>query len=174
MTLLANMTQARPGAIFGGANQEYRYLLTRSWLTGKGTCCFIMLNPSTADETEDDPTVRRCIRFAQTWNFKHLVVGNIFALRSTDPAALKSHRDPVGPENDEYLAALMVDSSMVICAWGAHGGLVSRGRTIAAWATRLTVLHHLGLTKEGYPRHPLYLKGDLKPVEWKRDEMFRV
>ncbi len=137
---------------------RYRYRLHRSWLMGEGTVLFIMLNPSTADAELDDPTIRRCIGFARRWGFQELVVANLFAWRATDPRELKRASDPVGPENDEHLIALSGDADAVIAAWGVHGGYKNRN-----WVVRRLLrgtVEHLGLTKQGHPRHPLYLRAD--------------
>ena len=135
---------------------RYRYRLTREWLMGEGTVLFVMLNPSTADAETDDPTIRRCIGFAQRWGFRGLAVGNLFAWRATDPRELRQAIDPVGPENDRHLVEMSHAANAVIAAWGAGGG--RRGQ----YALRLLrgTVEHLGLTKQGYPRHPLYLRAD--------------
>lgn len=139
----------------------YRYRLRRSF-TGRvleaptNPVVFLMLNPSTADATEDDPTIRRCCGFARAWGHTDLLVSNLFALRSTDPDALLSHPDPVGPENNEVLAGL--PRCPIICAWGSHVAARERGKFVTAMlrgsGDRLLCL---GLTKGGAPRHPLYL-----------------
>ena len=133
-----------------------------------GQVNFICLNPSTADETNDDPTVRRCINFAKSWAFGSLVVTNIFAWRSTDPAALYSADtpDPVGRYNNDWIRGIAVESDLVIAAWGVHGrhlGRSTRVREILAEAG--VKLHYLRLGKLE-PWHPLYLPAALKPIEW--------
>lgn len=124
---------------------------------------FIGLNPSTADEIHNDPTVTRCIRFARGWGFSKLHMTNIFAYRSTDPAALKCADDPVGPLNDSALVALSEISEIVVAAWGVHGGLLGRGNYVR---DLIPNLYCLGTTRDGYPRHPLYLKKDLEPMKY--------
>lgn len=145
----------------------YRYTLTRGPWLGEGTVLFVMLNPSTADETQDDPTIRRCIRFAQSWGFAALTVVNLYGLRSTDPRGLwRCDGHPVAPafENDLAIAIAAHGANLTVCAWGADPGplpdrprqvvdLLSPGRIVA-----------LGLTKDGHPRHPLYVRADAKPV----------
>jgi hypothetical protein len=118
---------------------------------------WIMLNPSTADSLVDDPTIRRCMGFAKAWGYDGLVVHNLYALRATDPKALRTHPDPVGPGNDGYMTALDIPT---VCAWGAHADSGRPGRA----AEVLTLLRKsgvapmcLGRTKAGHPRHPLYL-----------------
>ena len=145
------------GAVLSSCGQ-YRYRLHRSWLTGEGTVLFIMLNPSTADAKTDDPTIRRCIGFAQRWGFRELVVGNLFAWRTTDPRELRMARDPVGPENDGHLIEMSDSADATIAAWGAHGAYHHRDLAVLGL---LKAAESLGLTKQGHPRHPLYLRADV-------------
>ena len=128
---------------------------------------FIGLNPSTADETQDDPTVRRCIGFAKHWGFGGMFMLNIFALRSTDPRALYRAEDPTGPENDYWITQVVQkrEVTRVVACWGNHGALLSRGWEVKKLDRLRGALWRIGeLTKTGQPRHPLYLKGDLVPV----------
>lgn len=129
---------------------------------------FIGLNPSTADEKLNDPTIRRCIAFAQSWGFGSLCMTNLFAYRATQPTDMLAQDDPVGPENDEYLRALASVSSVVVAAWGTHGTHYGRNNTVRSMLPRL---HYLRLTKEGHPGHPLYLPAKLKPVVWEADSL---
>lgn len=150
---------ASSGAEFSPCN-TYRYSLSRWWSSHPvaGRCClFVMLNPSTADATADDPTIRRCIGFARSWGFDGLEVVNIFALRSTDPRTLYAHPEPIGPRNDEVIAESACFAGRVVCAWGNHGRLLGRGAEVLAslvaagiqpWCFRLT--------RAGQPEHPLY------------------
>jgi hypothetical protein len=140
----------------------YRYDLSRGWAE-RPIVVFIMLNPSTASDLIDDPTIRRCIGYAKAWGHGGLVVVNLFALRSTDPKALYEHPEPVGADNDATLARWMGHRAVkrVVAAWGAHGALASRGdhvRQLARAAGR--PLERLGLTKGGQPVHPLYQRAD--------------
>ena len=150
-------------------DRRYRYVLRRP-LEGliyepiyanlfrpkaEGTCLFIMLNPSTADETTNDPTVRRTIGFATDWGYANLVVCNIFGYRGTDPKELGGIFDPVGPVNDDYIVRSARDSNIIIAAWGEE--------VLEMLAERDVSVHHLGLTKGGHPRHPLYLPKTTKP-----------
>lgn len=100
--------------------ERYRYALHRRWQIGNSSVLWVMLNPSTADADIDDPTIRRCLVFSQAWSFDHLMVGNLYALRSTQPAALWTADDPVGPENDAHLRAMAKGAAQIICAWGAN------------------------------------------------------
>lgn len=153
--------------LFGGNSarfspcRRYRYELWRRWDESKPYAMFVGLNPSTADEVDDDPTIRRCIRFARDWGFGALCMTNLFALRATDPKVMLAHSEPEGPENDQTLLRAAYAAGIVIAAWGAHGGHRERDQW-AQWAM-LNKLHHLGLTKDGKPRHPLYLRADTRP-----------
>lgn len=158
------------GALFSN-DREYRYKLWREWDVSKPTVAFIMLNPSTADETTLDPTCRRCKGFAQEWGFGKLVVGNIFALRSTEPENLYDHPDPVGPENDRHIREIADEAEFVVAAWGNHGALHNRGPEVA-WqldALQTCDLRALGVTQEGHPGHPLYQPGDTDPEPFEYD-----
>lgn len=116
------------GATFSDC-RTYRYRLHRIWDAGKPPCAFIMLNPSTATEAVLDPTVRRCVGYAMAWGYGGLIVGNVFALRSTDPRALYAAADPIGPANDDALAEIAQAAGLVVCAWGKHGHYKRRGTT---------------------------------------------
>lgn len=140
----------------------YRYRLTRSWGPGKQVV-FIMLNPSTATAEVDDPTIRRCVGFAKAWGFESLAVVNLFARRATDPGVLYEVEDPVGPENDQHLLEVCSKADLVVAAWGVHGAFRRRGDRVRD-LLKLTTVHHLGLTKDGHPRHPLYLPKTLTPT----------
>lgn len=148
------------------ADRKYRYSLTRTWARVKPTIAFIMLNPSTADETKLDPTVRRCVGFAQAWGYGGIEVGNLFALRSTDPSALKGHPDPIGEDNDEYLLGILDSNDATICAWGNGGRWYGQGKAVKLLLQKYGPLYHLGLTKAGEPKHPLYLRADTKMEVW--------
>lgn len=138
-------------------------MLTRVWAPGPRFCVFIGLNPSTADERVDDPTVRRCILYARAWGFDAMRMLNIFAFRATDPADMKAEPDPVGEGNDEALFQYTRDASMVVACWGAHGTYLGRGVKVRRMLEPTVELHALALTKSGHPGHPLYLRADLKP-----------
>lgn len=129
---------------------------------------FIGLNPSTADETTNDNTIRRCIQFAKDWGFSGLVMLNLFGFRSTDPKWMKKQEDPSGPENVRAILEVCQHVPLVVCAWGTHGAFQGHGRLMRAVLTTAFPgkIHHLGLTKGGYPKHPLYLPKTLEPVLW--------
>lgn len=145
----------------------YRYVLTRDVDSfGDGAVAFVMLNPSTADATSDDPTIRRCRGFARRLGFARLVVVNLFALRSTDPAEIDRAQDPVGRDNDDHIYLQTKDARMVIAAWGVPQSARVEQRADAVTRTLALTrdVHALGLSKDGHPRHPLYLRGDSEPV----------
>lgn len=153
--MLDLLTQSDAAISFCGL---YRYRLTLRWGSGP-TCTFIMLNPSTADATQDDPTIRRCISFARREDCGALRVINCFALRATKPADLFAADDPIGPENDRHILAASQDADgPIIAAWGAHGSY--RDRAMDVMATLSERPWCLGLTAKGQPRHPLYVRGD--------------
>jgi hypothetical protein len=142
----------------------YRYSLTRTFTTHKHPVVFCMLNPSTADADIDDPTIRRCMRFARDWGYGGLVVVNLFALRATDPVALHAHDDPVGPLNMDHIGRA-ADSRDVIVAWGANPATQYRDATVTQLLRRkATTVRCLGVTKEGHPRHPLYVSAATVPT----------
>jgi hypothetical protein len=126
---------------------------------------FIMLNPSTADEEKNDPTVVKCIKFAKAWDFDALYVTNLFAYRSTDKRALKKVTDPIGPENDRYLKEVALNASLVVCAWSEWGSLFARSSAVKL-LLRGTPFHYLRMGKTGEPYHPLYLPDSTKPEFW--------
>lgn len=123
---------------------------------------FIGLNPSTADATTDDPTVRRCIGFAKQWGFDEVHIGNLFALRSTDPVALKTVDDPIGLDNDTHLCRMAVDADLVVAAWGSNAMAVDRSAKIIEAIPGMACL---GFTKSGQPKHPLYLRKDSELID---------
>jgi hypothetical protein len=149
-------------------DRVYRYQLVRS--TGypnQALVNFVGLNPSTADESYDDPTVRRLIGFARRHAFGFLILTNLYAFRVTDPRALKLAADPIGPENLRYLAAATRNAQRIVPCWGAHGAPGSRGREVLELLRRLGNIWVFGLTKGGEPLHPLYLayENELRPLE---------
>ena len=150
--------------------RQYRYSLSRMWGTVRTRrCLFIMLNPSTADAFTADPTIRRCLAFCTAWGYDNLEVVNLFAYRATDPKTLIHTPDPVGPDNDLYLKHAITDSTKVICAWGANEAirvLGYRDQDVLTLVKQYRDPYCLGITKGGYPRHPLYVKGDVQPIPY--------
>jgi len=143
--------------------RRYRYSLSRIWNPDKPYCFFCLLNPSTADQNQNDPTVSRCMRFASDWGYGGLMVGNLFAFRATDPKQMKSFYASIGPENNKYLMEMSECSGITVAAWGVHGNHLNRARQTLPLLSRI---HYLELTKDGIPKHPLYLKANLKPIPW--------
>jgi hypothetical protein len=124
-----------------------------------------MLNPSTADEVRDDPTIRRCRGLAAAWGFGAVLVANLFALRATDPRALVRARRPIGAHNDEVLATAAARAAAIIVAWGNHGALAGRDRAVADLLGGYR-LRCVGINRSGAPRHPLYVPRDATPARW--------
>ena len=147
--------------------ERYRYALTRTWDDRGGKVLFVMLNPSTATEVQNDPTVERCERRARTLGFGAFRVCNIFAWRATDPRVMRAQDDPVGPGNDAAIIEGADWADTVVCAWGTHGAHLAHGARVEA-LLRATgkPLFHLGLSKEGHPRHPLYIAYAHQPEPW--------
>lgn len=151
-----------------GDDFVYRYKLTRVWprplqsAAAPGSVLWIMLNPSTATATHDDPTIRRCIRFSSDWGFDQLTVVNLFALRASNPAELHVATDPVGPENDDVLLLQTRRGAhaLTIAAWGAGGSLEGRSEEVLRGPLAGVELHCLGHNKDGSPKHPLYVRAD--------------
>lgn len=145
----------------------YRYWLSRRWAAKGQTVNFVMLNPSKADEIKNDPTVERCERRARQMGYGAVCVTNLFAWRETHPSLLRRARRPVGPRNDAVLLEQAISADCVIVAWGTHGALLERGPLIAKTFHKHGVdMHHFGLTKDGHPRHPLYVPYSAKPQLW--------
>ncbi|MCB1357902.1 MAG: DUF1643 domain-containing protein [Maritimibacter sp.] len=147
--------------------ERYRYELTRTWDPDGAKALFVMLNPSTATEVQNDPTVERCERRARALGFGAFRVTNIFAWRDTDPKKMRAAPDPVGAANDAAIRNGALWADQVICAWGTHGEHLGRGPTVEALLRRTGVpLYHLGLTKAGHPKHPLYIGYARQPEAW--------
>lgn len=155
------------GAVISDCGR-YRYRLGRAWDDNLPGATFVMLNPSTADADIDDPTIRRCLRYARSWGCGSLLVVNLFAWRATDPADLATAADPVGPGNDDFIAGAATAAARtgapLVAAWGANATPERIAHVLALpGMDRLTAL---ALTKSGQPRHPLYLRADLTPQPW--------
>ena len=137
--------------------RTYRYSLSRHWAPKRGYALFIGLNPSTADELQDDPTIRRCVRFAKDWGYGGMVICNLYAFRATDPKVMMAANDPVGPLNDDWICRFSGEARVVVAAWGVGGRFGYRGHDFT-----FPTMYCLGRTKEGYPRHPLFVRADTK------------
>lgn len=141
---------------------RYRYSLKRQWADGPRVL-FVMFNPSTADHTEDDPTIGRCISFAKSWGFGSLQVGNLFAYKTPYPVELFRESSPIGDENDQWLADLSKTADLTVAAWGNNGKFMGRGKAVLP---SLNNPHFLKMTKQNEPWHPLYLSRELKPLAY--------
>lgn len=145
-------------------NRKYRYVLKRQWGNNDDNFVnFVLLNPSTADENNDDPTIKACVKFAQNWVYDGLYVTNLFALRATDPRDLIKSSEPIGKLNDRYIEEYARKSKAIIVAWGNHGTFLGRGDTVFNILSCIATVHCLGITKNGFPKHPLYIKKSIKP-----------
>lgn len=147
---------------------KYRWSQERQWGPRFSPLVnFIMLNPSTADAEQDDPTVRGCIQRAKRWDYGRLVVTNLFAWRATDPSALSKVEDPIGPSNDLVILNEAQRANVVVCAWGTKGGLQGRNERVLKMLREADVaLFRLRLTKDGHPEHPLYIPQSQDPEPW--------
>ncbi|MDQ0114962.1 DUF1643 domain-containing protein [Paenibacillus harenae] len=152
------------GAIFDITGQ-YRYALWRIWDQTAPRITFIMLNPSTANEWENDPTIRRCINFAKDWGFGSLGVVNLFAIRATNPIEIFKVNDPIGMENDHYIIDELEKSDLVILAWGTKGSYLNRDKEVLRLLSSFE-LYAIDISKEGHPKHPLYLKANATPIKY--------
>jgi hypothetical protein len=148
------------GAIFS-PDRQHRYLLWRTTSKTGPSVLFIGLNPSTADEEANDPTIRRCLGYARDWGYARLLVANLFSFRATKPDDLKRSEVPVGPDNDTWLARVSQSADLTVVAWGNDGLWRGRQDTIAHL---LFNPQCLGITKLGAPRHPLYVPANRSPV----------
>ncbi len=151
----------------------YRYSLSRAWNQRLPRILFIGLNPSVADAHQDDRTIGRCIGFAKSFGGGSLWMANLFAYRATDPDEMKRSPHPVGEENDAWLVRLALAAHTVVFAWGTQGVHRARDKEVlellsdaGLFLKHCSRTFHLGLTKEGYPRHPLYLKSDTPLTPW--------
>lgn len=150
-------------AIFS-QQRVYRYTLEIKWDASLPLLMCIGLNPSTADEVDDDPTLRRVKRFARDWNYGGIIMTNLFAFRSTDPKVMLSHPRPIGDRNNTLLKTSRERAAFCLCAWGNHGRHLNR----ADWVLEnLSDLHALKITGAGCPQHPLYLPANTKPFHFK-------
>lgn len=165
-------------AVFSSDGKYRYYLYRRLSAQGEGVATFIMLNPSTADARQDDPTIRKCLGFCRHWGVAELQVVNLFAIRATRPAEMKKSSQPVGRHNRRWIERAVVQSPsagrsrrLVIFGWGVHGNHCDQDRTVRDWLDSLAVEGHcLGITRDGHPRHPLYVpySASLIPFAWKK------
>jgi hypothetical protein len=167
-SVIGNLAPKLGNAMFSPC-RTHRYVLYRDWLAGRDLrrLMVIGLNPSTADEFANDPTVTRCCNFAKGWGFSGLVMTNLFSYRATDPACIKAAAHPTDTENDRWLLQEAAAAGLVIAAWGVHGSHLDRAAQLTSMLRNAGIeLHCLGTTKAGDPRHPLYMPRDCQPVVW--------
>lgn len=143
--------------------RRYRYSLWRLWDSSKPYVLFVGLNPSTADEYEDDPTLLKCIQYATKWGYGGLYMANLFAFRATQPEDLFKADNPIGDKNDDWIKRLNNKAAMTVAAWGNHGLFMGRSSDIKP---QLKSLYFLKLNKTGEPAHPLYLRSNLIPSQF--------
>lgn len=162
----------KSGAIFSDC-ERYRYRLWRQWEPAKPTLAFLLLNPSTADERENDPTIERCQRRAVTWGYGRLEIVNLFPFRATDPDDMKAADDPIGPRGkaDGAILDAMSASVVTICGWGNHGDHLDRANQVVGVIRTEGMFNRLRALKmndSGHPAHPLYLPYSLRPkaIKW--------
>ena len=150
-----------------GANisedKKYRYSLYRIWDDALPKVAIIGLNPSTADENIDDPTIKRCIEFVKEWGYGGFYMLNLFAFRATDPSELTKTEDPIGNENSNIILDIISKVEKVICAWGNDGILLKQNKTVLSLIPKP---YCLKINATGEPAHPLYLSGTLMPIEY--------
>jgi len=160
MNYLGDNPMNHSGATFS-ACQRYRYTLWRWWsmepMDPARMVAFVGLNPSTADASVDDPTIRRCINFAKAWGYDGMVMLNLFAWRDTDPKGMKAASNPIGEDNGGAIIMVCQAVATVVLCWGVHGEFLGRGYRVQQMLTKVRECHCFGLTKEGHPKHPLYL-----------------
>lgn len=149
----------KTGAEFSDC-RHYRYALWRVWDEAGPYVAIIGLNPSTADEVQNDPTINRCISFARSWGYGGVCVVNLFAFRATVPADMMRVKDPIGPETDKWLVEISSSAGAVVAAWGNDGAYLGRSSAVKRM---IPGLYALKINKSGEPAHPLYLKGSLVP-----------
>ena len=150
-------------------DRVYRYTLLHSWRglldTEDRIACWIALNPSTADENQLDPTLRRIRGYSMRWGYNGFMMLNAFGFRATDPREMEAAADPVGPDNDKWLLYETAKADRVFCCWGTHAKLGGRQAHLLE-LLKDRPLYYLRLTAGGFPSHPLYLPGDIEPVRW--------
>ena len=167
ITRIHNNDNKRSTAIYSDC-ENYRYSLTRTWDANIRKVLFIMLNPSTATEIQNDPTVERCERRARALGYGAFQVCNIFAYRATDPHIMRTQNDPNGPDNSGTILEAATWADDIVCAWGTHGAHMGRGVEVETLLREKSLsLTHLGLSKAGHPKHPLYISYSVHPEIWK-------
>ena len=148
--------------------RKYRYVLKRQWSKHNYKFInFVLLNPSTANETTDDPTIKACIKFAQNLGYDGFYVTNLFAFRTKSPRVLKQTKNPIGNKNNEYIKKYALKSKLVVIAWGNHGNFLNRENEVLKILSKIKTLHCFATTKSGSPKHPLYINRNTKTTKFK-------
>ena len=147
--------------------RKYRYSLSRIWDTSKPYALFMGLNPSTADEINNDNTISTEIRYSKSWGYGGLLKGNLFALRAREPEDMKKAVEPIGVDNDRYIIDLAKKAEIIILAWGNNGAYLNRSKNVIKMLPP-GKLYYLKINKTGEPHHSLYLSADLKPIKYLR------
>jgi hypothetical protein len=166
---MVDLLNEKREAVFSDC-RNYRYRLSQIWDDSKPPLYWLMLNPSTADEVKNDPTVERCERRARMWGYGGSVVFNIFAYRATDPKDMRAQADPVGPDNDKWITELARESQVldVVAGWGEHGAHMQRGQAVLdIFKSTQGRISALKVNGSGHPAHPLYIayKATPQPLE---------
>lgn len=143
--------------------RKYRYALWRIWDESKPYAMFIGLNPSTADETENDPTINRCINYSKDWGYGGLCMANLFAFRATAPSDMMASNEPIGLDNDEWIKKLAEEAGVIVAAWGNDGSYLDRSKEVRKMIPGLMCLK---INQSGEPAHPLYQPGTATPIKW--------
>ena len=147
--------------------KSYRYLLTRTHVKAKKSLLFILLNPSTATEFKNDPTIARCQKRSEILDYKAFAICNLFAFRTKSPKIMKNCFDPIGPENNRIIKENVFSADKIICAWGNHGTHLNQAEAVVKIIkTKTTSIFHVGLTKKNQPTHPLYVEYSREPIKW--------
>jgi len=148
-------------------NRKYRYMLKRQWGERNDNFVnFVLLNPSTANETVDDPTIKACVKFSQNLGYDGFYVTNLFAFRTKSPEVLKKSENPIGDENDKYIKRYALKSKLVVIAWGNHGNFLNRNNEVLKILSEIKTPHCLAVTNSGSPKHPLYIKRTTNTKKW--------
>lgn len=147
--------------------ERYRYTLRIAWQDGGRRLLYVMLNPSKATELANDPTIERCERRARMLGYGEMEIANLFALRETSPHQLKKARSPEGSENTHFLITAAARADDILLAWGVHGAHLGQAdHVLPVLLNAGKPVLHLGQTKDGHPRHPLYIGYGIKPIAW--------
>lgn len=151
---------------------KFRWSLRRSFGDDNRVVCFVMLNPSTADDLHDDPTIRRCIRFAKAWGYSVLSVRNLFPYRATDPKELKAAGYPTGGEKGDLELMVARTADLLVCAWGVNAPAEREAKAMELFGN--TPMFCLGTTRDGKPRHPLYVPNSQELIPFNGAQKPRV